>query len=65
MKVHEGIIPTALGTAVTAVGTAMVSKKLSPMVSAGLVGFGLAHIVLGSIDIAQHRQEKPWYNSIL
>ncbi|MDD3224367.1 MAG: asparagine synthase [Clostridium sp.] len=54
MSVKEGIIPTALGTVVTAAGTAMVLKKVTPMVSVGLVGFGLAHIVLGSIDMAQH-----------
>lgn len=54
MSIKEGIIPTALGTVVTAAGTAMAVKKVTPMVSVGLVGFGLAHIVLGSIDMVQH-----------
>ncbi len=63
--VREGIIPSALGAAVTAAGVAMrladmkhkgMSKRdLVPMIGAGVIGFGLAHIVLGGIDLAEHR----------
>lgn len=65
MKVTEGVIPTLLGAAVTAAGIA-VSKKnmktmrvtkrnIAPLIEAGVIGYGLAHIVLGSIDIVQHK----------
>ena len=52
--IQEGIIPTALGAVVTATGIALgnVNKKLSW----GMTGFGLAHIVLGGIDLYQHRR---------
>ncbi len=54
MHTREGLIPTILGTAVTTSGFAM--KKILPTPLAwGLVGFGLAHIVLGSIDLVEHR----------
>lgn len=62
---REGIIPTALGTVVTAAGVAMrvmdmknngMSKRdLIPMLGAGVIGFGLAHVVLGGIDLFEHR----------
>lgn len=65
--VREGIIPTALGTAVTAAGIAMrvmdmknngMSKRdMIPMLGAGVIGFGLAHVVLGGIDLFEHRYE--------
>ncbi|NMA02811.1 MAG: asparagine synthase [Clostridia bacterium] len=57
MKVREGLIPTVLGTAVTATGVVMKKKNISPMVSAGIVGFGLAHVVLGAIDLIEHMEE--------
>lgn len=54
MKAREGLIPTVLGTVVTTSGFAM--KKLIPnSVAWGIVGFGLAHVVLGSIDLVEHR----------
>lgn len=65
MEVREGLIPTILGTAVTATGIAMRSvdmrkngmdrRDIAPMVMAGVIGFGLAHIVLGSIDLLEGR----------
>ena len=65
MKTTEGVIPTLLGGAVTAAGIAMSKKnankiriskpKIAPLIEAGVIGYGLAHIVLGSIDIAQHK----------
>lgn len=53
MKVREGMIPTVLGTAVTATGVAI--KGVAPRVAWGIAGFGLAHIVLGAIDLIEHR----------
>ncbi|MCR1899868.1 asparagine synthase [Irregularibacter muris] len=62
---REGLIPTALGTVVT--GAALASRMsdmkkkgfknedMSSMVATGLLGFGLAHVVLGSIDLIQDR----------
>lgn len=58
----EGMIPAALGTVVTAAGATLISKKVVPIVSAGILGFGLAHIVLGSIDLVEHRNKKHWYS---
>ena len=57
MKVNEGLIPTVLGTAVTATGTMMKRKNIQPMVSSAIIGFGLAHVVLGAIDLIEHRNE--------
>lgn len=61
---REGLIPVMLGTAVTATGIAMrgVDMKRRGMtktdtkvaIGAGLVGLGLAHIILGSVDLYQH-----------
>jgi hypothetical protein len=66
MKIREGAIPTTLG-AVVAITGAIVDgvqmKKnnynksdLITMAAAGVVGFGLAHIVLGGIDLIEHRR---------
>ncbi|MDO3679569.1 hypothetical protein [Paenibacillus ehimensis] len=51
---REGLIPTVLGTAVAASGAAMRNKF--PMAAAAVVGFGLAHVVLGAIDLVEHRR---------
>ena len=58
---REGLIPTILGTVVTAAGATlsrnnMQKKNALPMVEAGVIGFGLAHIVLGAIDLVEHRK---------
>jgi hypothetical protein len=53
MKVREGLVPTVLGTVVTATGIAL--RPVAPFLSWGVAGFGLAHIVLGSIDLVEHR----------
>jgi hypothetical protein len=62
---REGVIPIIAGTAVTITGAVMrgadmerrgmPKKDITPLIGAGLVGFGLAHIVLGGIDLVQHR----------
>lgn len=56
MRVREGTIPTALGAVVTGVGASMAAKRIAPTAAAGIVGFGAAHIVLGAIDIIQHKR---------
>ncbi|MFT5872513.1 MAG: hypothetical protein ACI8WT_001444 [Clostridium sp.] len=58
---REGLIPTILGAVVTAAGASvsknnMKKKNMLPMIEAGVIGFGLAHIVLGSIDLVEHRR---------
>ncbi len=55
MAVREGTIPTALGTMATGIGAAMATKHVAPRLAAGVVGFGAAHILLGAIDMVQHR----------
>ncbi|MEW9121720.1 MAG: asparagine synthase [Thermotaleaceae bacterium] len=58
MEIREGLIPTVLGTAVTATGAMMKRRDMAPMIAAGIVGFGLAHVVLGTIDMIQHMDEE-------
>lgn len=57
MKIQEGLIPTVLGTAVTATGTVLKRKDIKPMMAAGMIGFGLAHVVLGAIDMMDNRND--------
>ncbi len=52
---REGMIPTILGTAVTAAGLAIKGKN--PSLGWGITGFGLAHIILGAMDLAGHSRE--------
>ncbi|WP_139904661.1 asparagine synthase [Clostridium thermarum] len=64
MKVKEGLIPAALGTIVTTAGAIADYKAMKmkhskkndmlKMAAAGVVGFGLAHVVLGTIDLIEH-----------
>lgn len=61
MKNREGLIPTVLGaavtaTAATAAATRFKSKDTASMIAAGVAGFGLAHIVLGAIDLVEHKR---------
>ena len=58
MRIQEGLIPTVLGAIVSGTGATMTRKRIKPMIAAGILGFGLAHIILGSIDIAQHRHDR-------
>lgn len=53
MRMREGLIPTVLGTAVATTGATLL--KRNPAVGYGILGFGLAHIVLGAIDLIEHR----------
>ncbi|MEK4699718.1 asparagine synthase [Solibacillus sp. FSL R7-0668] len=56
-NIREGLIPTILGSAVTAAGIAL-KQKSGPnnMIAHTVFGFGLAHIVLGAIDLVEHRR---------
>ena len=57
MNIREGLIPTILGSAVTATGYALKQKSgSSKMIANTIFGFGLAHMVLGAIDLVEHRQ---------
>lgn len=58
MKIREGAIPTALGTVVTGIGAAMVAVEVAPVIAAGVVGFGAAHVVLGAIDLVEHKRHR-------
>ncbi|KAB3529256.1 asparagine synthase [Alkaliphilus serpentinus] len=60
---REGMVPTILGTGVTAAGVALKGMSMKqdrsnmmPMVAAGIIGFGLAHVVLGTIDLIEHNK---------
>lgn len=56
-SIREGLIPTVLGSAVTAAGYVMKQKNgTNKMVANTIFGFGLAHIVLGAIDLVEHRK---------
>lgn len=57
MEIKEGMLPAVLGTAVTATGAIMKRRHMAPMIAAGIVGFGLAHVVLGTMDMVQHRND--------
>lgn len=64
---REGLIPVILGTAVTATGAVMRGRDMNKRhmtkrdtevaIGAGLFGLGLAHIILGTIDLIQDREE--------
>lgn len=57
----KGLVPALLGVAVTGATLAMNDpdilekglrrKNRDAMLATGLIGFGLAHVVLGSIDL--------------
>ena len=56
-NIREGLIPTILGSAVTVAGLALKQKNSSNnMIADTVFGFGLAHIVLGAIDLVEHRR---------
>ncbi|MEI2402560.1 asparagine synthase [Niallia taxi] len=57
-NIREGLIPTVLGTAVTTAGIVMKqNRRINSMISNTVFGFGLAHIVLGAIDLVEHRNK--------
>ena len=50
MHIKEGIIPTVLGTVVTATGVAL-KNNIPDSYRNGIIGFGLAHIAIGSVEL--------------
>lgn len=54
MAIKKIVIST--GTLVTGAGVTMLAFEVVPMVAAGVVGFGLAHIVLGAINMPQNKK---------
>jgi hypothetical protein len=62
---RKGIIPTMLGTAVTGatlyyngddiLKRSKRKRNVETMVATGLLGFGLAHVVLGSVNLMRNR----------
>lgn len=62
----KGVIPSLLGTAVTGATLYMRGEDLmkrtkrrsnvETMIATGLLGFGLAHVVLGGIDMFKKNQ---------
>lgn len=55
----EGKLPTVLGAVVTGVG--LLVRTYNPVWGAGIIGFGLAHLLLGIADHShsQHQTGKP------
>jgi len=62
-NIREGLIPTVLGTAVTATGALLAknSRDKADNVAWGIMGLGLAHIILGTIDLIQHKDDDKDY----
>jgi hypothetical protein len=50
MHIKEGILPTVLGTVVTATGFAL-KNNIPESYRNGIIGFGLAHIAMGSAEL--------------
>jgi hypothetical protein len=50
MHIKEGVIPTVLGTVVTATGLAL-KNNIPDSYRNGIIGFGLAHIAIGSAEL--------------
>ena len=57
MRIKEGIVPTVLGTVVTATGVALKNSNLPESYRNGLVGFGLANIALGSAELVSNNMQ--------
>lgn len=56
-SIREGLIPTVLGTAVATTGFVLRKNRgITPMIKGSIIGFGLAHVVLGAIDLVEHRR---------
>lgn len=51
---HKGVVPTLAGVGVLS-GGIMLKGKL-PLLGAGLIGYGLAHIVLGSTEFVNEER---------
>lgn len=51
MHIKNGLIPTVLGTVVTATGVALKKSNIPDSYRNGIIGFGLANIALGSAEM--------------
>lgn len=51
---REGLLPTVLGSCVTAAGYGLRKSRFRPYANA-VIGFGVAHVVLGAFDLVEHR----------
>jgi len=51
------MIVTALGVAVSGLGYGLMRKSKRSKFAPGLMGFGLAHIALGVLDMAREPQD--------
>lgn len=59
MYIKEGLIPTVVGTCVTAAGLALKNTNIPESYRNGIIGFGVAHVFLGSVDMMnQNGQSK-------
>ncbi len=64
MHIKEGIIPTVLGTVVTATGVAL-KDSIPDSYRNGIIGFGLAHIAFGSAElVGQNIQNKDMMKKV-
>lgn len=64
MHIKEGIIPTVLGTVVTATGVAL-KNNIPDSYRNGIIGFGLAHIAMGSAElVGQNIQNKDMMKKV-
>ena len=59
MRIKEGIVPTILGTVVTATGVALRNTNLPESYRNGLIGFGLANIAIGSAELSKQLAAQP------
>lgn len=56
-RIPEGLIPTILGVIVATLGLILQqNRRVDKRLSNSIFGFGLAHIVLGTIDLFEHRK---------
>lgn len=56
MRSREGTTATIVGVIVALIGYALYST--TPIWGAGILGFGLAHVVLGVIDLLQSNDRR-------
>jgi len=51
VEMRNGMIPTVVGTVVTVTGFALRNSNIPDSYKNGLIGFGLAHIAMGSAEM--------------
>ncbi|MDF2676947.1 MAG: hypothetical protein K0Q97_1261 [Bacillota bacterium] len=57
MNMKNGLVPTILGTAVAATGLALKNSNLPNTYRNGLIGFGVANILLGSAEMVSSNMQ--------